>query len=143
LAARGRLDNCVLVWRAAAARWLGSKNYRYLPWKARLAVDQRLAWDADHTVSPANGRACLEQWIEATGVDKGTGRLEKKPWGKLSTWGDGTQRQISFYSISGLPHGLPVKGRRSSAPKPADPFVVKAGISAPIKLLRLWHLPKL
>ncbi|KRB61531.1 polyhydroxybutyrate depolymerase [Rhizobium sp. Root708] len=118
-------------------------------WGARIheISPDRRAWPpisiwqgiADRTVNPANALACVDQWVEASGLERGASRAEKKAWGQLSTWGAGG-RQVSLYSIDGMGHGLPVKESSSARSRSTDPFVLGAGISAPAELMRLWHL---
>ncbi len=97
---------------------------------------------ADRTVNPANALACVDQWVEAHDVKRSAGRSETKAWGELSTWSTVSASRVSFYSVTGMGHGLPVKETGPIASGSKDPFVLGAGISAPIELMRLWHLAR-
>ncbi|WP_018897801.1 PHB depolymerase family esterase [Rhizobium sp. 2MFCol3.1] len=121
-------------------------------WGARIAEVSpgRRAWPpisiwqgtADRTVTPANALCCVDQWVEASGLERSAGRVDKKPWGALSTWSAGSGAQVSLYSIDRMGHGLPVKESRSAGSRSKDPFVLGAGISAPAELMRLWRLSR-
>ncbi|WP_042118029.1 extracellular catalytic domain type 1 short-chain-length polyhydroxyalkanoate depolymerase [Rhizobium etli] len=121
-------------------------------WGARIAEISpgRRSWPpisiwqgtADRTVNPANAGACVDQWLEANAVDRSSVRVERKPWGELSSWNAGGARRVSLYSIHGMGHGLPVKNRRPGRSGSTDPFVLTADISAPVELMRLWRLPR-
>jgi polyhydroxybutyrate depolymerase len=97
---------------------------------------------ADRTVNPANALACADQWVEACGIDRGIGRVERKSWGELHSWSSGGGHRVSLYSVNGMGHGLPVKESSSARSKLKDPFVLGADISAPVELMRLWDLPR-
>lgn len=96
---------------------------------------------SDTVVNPKNADAMVEQWVEAGGIDPSSQRTEKKPWGQRRTWRSSGRVQLAFYEVSGMGHGLPMKvvARKRSAPS-GDPFVLPAGISAPVELMRLWGI---
>jgi poly(hydroxyalkanoate) depolymerase family esterase len=96
---------------------------------------------ADRVVNPTNAAASVDQWLEATGLDRGSGRIQKRPWGELHSWKGADGAELAFYSIAGLGHGLPVKVRGDLRSK--DPFVLPADISAPAELMRAWGLSRL
>lgn len=98
---------------------------------------------ADRVVNPANADACVDQWLETMNLDRSSGRVQPKAWGKLHAWHTANGSSLSFYSVAGLSHGLPVKTRRAAQSSSWDPFVLEANVSAPIELMRLWRLPRL
>ncbi|EPE96655.1 extracellular catalytic domain type 1 short-chain-length polyhydroxyalkanoate depolymerase [Rhizobium grahamii] len=109
----------------------------------RTASPERKRWptisiwqgSGDRTVHPDNAIAATSQWLDVAGIDTATAKQLHKPWGNLVRW-DGFQKaQVSVYTLRGFGHGLPVKQNLKS-----DPFVIEAGISAPLELLRLWGL---
>jgi polyhydroxybutyrate depolymerase len=96
---------------------------------------------SDSVVNPKNAEAMLEQWLEASGIDRLSQRTEKKPWGQRRTWMAAGSIRLAFYSIDGMGHGLPVKavaGKRAA--RAGDQYVLQSGISAPVELMRLWGI---
>jgi polyhydroxybutyrate depolymerase len=96
---------------------------------------------ADRVVNPTNADASIDQWLEARGLDRNSGLVEKKAWGELRSWRTAGQAQVASYSITDMGHGLPVKVR-SGASRSKDPFVLAAEISAPVELMRSWGLSR-
>ncbi len=95
----------------------------------------------DTVVNPKNADAMLEQWLQAGDIDQLRPRKEKKSWGTRQTWGSQGKNPIAFYSIDGIGHGLPVKlTARNRTGVAGDPYVLAAGVSAPLELMRLWRL---
>ncbi|MDM9623293.1 polyhydroxybutyrate depolymerase [Rhizobium sp. AC44/96] len=98
----------------------------------------------DKVVNPRNAEANVAQWLEAAGMDRSLGRVERKAWGELHIWEVAKKRKVSLYLISGMGHALPIKTRSNGASRRfRDPFVRSAGISAPVELMRLWGLTRL
>ena len=94
----------------------------------------------DTVVDPKNADAMLEQWLQAGNVDPLIQRTETKPWGTRRTWGAKGNNLIAFYSIEGMGHGFPVKRTSRNRPDSGDPYVLAAGVSAPLELMRLWGI---
>ncbi|WP_183756084.1 alpha/beta hydrolase family esterase [Rhizobium sp. BK181] len=110
---------------------------------ARTISPERKTWppisiwqgSGDRTVHPDNAVAAASQWLDIVGIDVATAKQLHKPWGHVVRWDGFHKGQVSFYSLRGFGHGLPVK-----SPLKSDPFVIEAGISGPLELLKLWNL---
>ncbi|WP_454265470.1 extracellular catalytic domain type 1 short-chain-length polyhydroxyalkanoate depolymerase [Sinorhizobium fredii] len=96
----------------------------------------------DRVVHPGNAEASASQWLDVIGMQAAMGRLVKKPWGTLVRWDRKSQRQVSFYSLQGFGHGLPVRSSKRKTGRASDPYVLDAGISGPNELMRLWGLER-
>ncbi|MBB2687809.1 UNVERIFIED_ORG: poly(hydroxyalkanoate) depolymerase family esterase [Rhizobium etli] len=97
----------------------------------------------DRVVNASNARASVSQWLAVGGINEDAGRTTLKPWGELTQWKSKHGIQVSFYSLKGFGHGLPV--RRSARERQTarfDPYIVDAGISAPLTLVRTWGLKR-
>ncbi|ANL69701.1 hypothetical protein AMC84_PD00743 (plasmid) [Rhizobium phaseoli] len=94
-------------------------------------------------VNPSNARASVSQWLTVGGINEDAGRTTLKPWGELTQWKSKNGVQVSLYSLKGFGHGLPVRrSAREAQTARSDPYVLDAGISAPLTLLRTWGLKK-
>jgi len=96
---------------------------------------------ADRVVNPANADTSIDQWLGAMNIDRRSGDVQTKTWGHLHSWKAANGSAVSFYSIAGMAHGLPIKSR-GGAQRIKDPFVLATNISAPLELMRLWGLPR-
>lgn len=97
----------------------------------------------DRVVNPSNARASVSQWLAVGGINEDAGRTTLKPWGELTQWKSKNGVQVSLYSLKGFGHGLPVRrSAREAQTSRSDPYVLDAGISAPLTLLRTWGLKK-
>lgn len=96
---------------------------------------------ADRVVNPANADASIDQWLGAMSIDRRLGDVQTKAWGHLHSWKAANGSAVSFYSIEGMAHGLPIKSRGGTQ-RLKDPFVLATNVSAPVELMRLWGLPR-
>lgn len=97
----------------------------------------------DRVVNSSNARASVSQWLAVRGINEDAGRPTLKPWGELTQWKSKNAVQVSFYSLKGFGHGLPVRrSARKGQTARFDPYVLEAGISAPLTLLRTWGLKR-
>ncbi len=111
----------------------------------RAVSPERKAWPpvsiwqgtGDRTVHPDNALASAAQWLNVANIEPSTAKTTKKSWGSLVRWDGRQQSQVSYYSLDGFGHGLPVRNLHRS-----DPFVLKAEVSAPLELMRLWGLTR-
>ncbi len=94
---------------------------------------------SDSVVNPKNADAILQQWLEAGGIDPKSELTETKAWGKRRVWKEVGEVRLAFYSIAEMGHGLPVKLSKSIQ-RSKDPYVLAAGISAPLELMQLWGI---
>nr|WP_026283518.1 PHB depolymerase family esterase [Rhizobium sp. 2MFCol3.1] len=94
----------------------------------------------DTVVNPKNADAMLEQWLQASNVDPLIQRTETKSWGTRRTWGAKGSNPIVSYSIKGMGHGFPVKRTSRKSSGAGDPYVLAAGVSAPLELMHLWGI---
>ncbi len=97
---------------------------------------------ADRTVNPVNAASSVTQWLGLAGAGTTAGRAAAKPWGMLTKWAPAGSPQVSFYSLDGFGHGLPIRRGSCRQQAPSDPYVIQAAISAPHELLRIWGLKK-
>ena len=97
----------------------------------------------DSVVNLSNARASVFQWLAVGGINADAGRTTLKPWGELTQWRFKNVVQVSFYSLKGFGHGLPVhRTARAGQTSRFDPYILDASISAPLTLLRIWGLKR-
>ncbi|HET9018772.1 MAG TPA: PHB depolymerase family esterase, partial [Acetobacteraceae bacterium] len=93
--------------------------------------------EADRTVDPANGEALAGQWTALLGLPEvpdaahfPAPNLRRRVW-RDEAGGDA----VEHWTVAGFGHAFPVAGGR-----PADPFVLPAGIDAADAMARFWGL---
>jgi len=96
---------------------------------------------SDTVVDPRNADAGVSQWLNVLKIAPESGRRQEKEWGTLIRWNGSSKSQLSYYLLEGFGHGLPVRVGQTKR-NAADPFVLKAGISGPNELMRIWGLKR-
>lgn len=94
----------------------------------------------DNTVSDANSRAIIDQWLGVHGADVGSSEAQLLDGGHaLETWKDASGRDaIEHYRIVGMGHGTPVDAA-SGYGRPAA-HMLDVGISSTVHIARAWGL---
>jgi poly(hydroxyalkanoate) depolymerase family esterase len=96
----------------------------------------------DHLVNAVNAQSSVAQWLSVNRIEGSSGKTVLKPWGTLTEWKTDSRVQVSAYSLTGVGHGWPVRRTTKSSAVSGDQYVLEAGISAPLELLRIWGIRK-
>ena len=114
-------------------------------WAARVPAPPGVCWprlsiwhgEADRTVDPANGAALAAQWTALLGLPEAPSAVQF-PASNLRrrVWRDDAGAElVEHWTLAGFDHAFPVADGR-----PADPFVLPAGIEAADVMARFWGL---
>lgn len=107
------------------------------PWP-RVSIWQG---DADATVKPINAEAVASQWLNVHGLADRPSRDTVNGGHRRQQWlaADG-QALVELHTLAGLGHGTPLKTSGDDAYGTAGPFLLEAGVSSSLELLRFWGL---
>lgn len=94
----------------------------------------------DNTVSDANSRAIIDQWLGVHGAEAASSQAQLVEGGHaLETWKDASGRDaIEHYRIVGMGHGTPVDATTGYGTPAAH--MLDAGISSTVHIARAWGL---
>ena len=107
------------------------------PWP-RVSIWQG---DADATVNPANADSIAQQWAEVHGLAAGPTRTELHGARRRDVWLSAAgEPRVEVNTLAGLGHGTPISARGPEGWGAPGPFVVEAGVSSSLELLRFWGL---
>ncbi len=98
--------------------------------------------DADHTVTPGNATALLNQWAAAHGLDAGAAEAERLPGRtrlRLHAPGSDTVL-VESNLVQGLGHGAPLSTLGPDALGATAPYMLEAGVSSSLEIARFWGL---
>jgi feruloyl esterase len=122
------------------------KGPRALGDKVRAASTYQGPWPrvsiwhggADHTVVPANGDEVAKQWAEVHGASP---QLDVHTTGRVRlSWAVDGETVVELHRLSGMAHGTPLSSRGEDACGAPGPFLIEAGVSSSLEMLRFWGL---
>ncbi len=91
---------------------------------------------ADTTVKPSNADAIVQQWLEVHGLDAGASAKGQAPGHEV--WSHGEVVVVERRLIAGMGHGTPLSSQGPDGVGRAGPFLLEAGVSSSLELLRFW-----
>ena len=107
------------------------------PWP-RVSIWQG---DADATVKPLNAEAVTSQWLDVHGLGEKPSRDIVVGGHRHQQWlGRDGQTLVELHTLAGLGHGTPLKTGGDEGYGTAGPFLLEAGVSSSLELLRFWGL---
>ena len=107
------------------------------PWP-RVSIWQG---DADATVKAVNADALVQQWTDVHGLPAGPARTLVNKTHRRDVWvSPAGDPLVELNMIAGLGHGTPLAARGPEAIGEAGPFLLEAGVSSSLELLRFWGL---
>jgi len=107
------------------------------PWP-RVSIWQG---DADATVKSSNADALVQQWTDVHGLPAGPTRTALIGRRRQDVWlSAGGEPVVELNTIAGLGHGAPLAASSPGGVGKAGPFLLEAGVSSSLELLRFWGL---
>jgi poly(hydroxyalkanoate) depolymerase family esterase len=91
---------------------------------------------ADQTVVPPNGGEIAKQWVDVHGAVAAQGGPVAGH--TRSTWTVDGQTVVELYEVRGLGHGTPLASTGADGFGTPGPFLLEAGISSSLEMLRFW-----
>jgi poly(hydroxyalkanoate) depolymerase family esterase len=97
--------------------------------------------DADRTVHVQNAHDLAQQWVALQGLPIAPHRVEPLAHGTRSTWRSaGGEPLVELNIVRGLGHGAPLSMKRAGDVGKAGPFLLEAGISSSLEIVRFWKI---
>ncbi|HEY9216947.1 MAG TPA: PHB depolymerase family esterase [Phenylobacterium sp.] len=97
--------------------------------------------DADSTVRASNGEQVALQWADVHGLSESPSETLSSPGRTQRLWRapDG-EVLVEAHVVHGLGHGTPISTKGPEGLGSAAPFMLEAGVSAPLEIARFWGL---
>ena len=95
----------------------------------------------DHTVQPTNAEEVIKQWTDVHGLSMTPTIVSTVDGHPYRAWrGPDGDALIEAYTITGMPHGVPIDPHGEDGCGAAAPFILDMGISSTRHLSRFWGL---
>jgi poly(3-hydroxybutyrate) depolymerase len=95
---------------------------------------------SDTTVTSSNGLAVARQWTQIHGLTDAPHVDETLPGRRRTRWMAGDEVVVECNLMPGFGHGTPVATRGEDPIGAEAPFILEAGISSSLEILRFWEL---